>query len=59
MGISTSSHCHCSTRAASGGQAVVIQLALASPGPPGQPDMSTTRSTPSNPARRIVLDVTF
>ena len=57
-GISTSSHCHASTRAASGGQAVVTQLALASPGPPGQPDISTTRSTPSSPASRIVFDVT-
>ena len=36
----------------------MIQLALASPGPPGQPDIITTRSTPSSPASRIVFDVT-
>src|SRR5947199_10446213 len=42
----------------SGGQLVVTQLALASPGPPGQPDIMTTRSIPSRPARAIVFFVT-
>ena len=41
-----------------GGQAVVTQFAFASPGPPGQPDIITTRRTPSIPASRIVLLVT-
>src|SRR5947199_4718485 len=43
----------------SGGQLVVTQLALASPGPPGQPDIMTTRPTPKRPARAIVLRVTL
>src|SRR5438309_3735454 len=34
------------------------QLALASPGPPGQPDIMTTRSTPRRLASAIVLRVT-
>ena len=51
-------HCHSNTRAASGGHAVVTQLAFASPGPPGHPDIITTRFTPSSPARRIVSLVT-
>jgi hypothetical protein len=37
---------------------VVTQLALASPGPPGQPDIIITRRRPIRPANAIVLLVT-
>src|ERR1700730_4859050 len=42
----------------SGGQLVVTQLALASPGPPGQPDIMTTRSMPMRLASLMTLRVT-
>ena len=40
------------------GHSVTIQLGLASPGPPGRPDIMTMRPTPSSLASRKVFSVT-